>query len=67
MKEKIENIRTEVLEKINNVDDIKKLQDIKVEYLGKKGPIQELLANMGSLSIEEKREFGIYTKIVYFS
>ena len=58
MREKIESIKKEVLEKINCVEDSKKLYDLKVEYLGKKGPIQELLAGMGSLSIEEKKEFG---------
>ena len=56
MKEKIEIIKKEVLEKINLINDSKKLQDLKVEYLGKKGPIQEMLSNMGSLSIEEKKE-----------
>jgi phenylalanyl-tRNA synthetase alpha chain len=58
MKEKIENIRKEILEKINDVDDIKKLYDLKVEYLGKKGPLQEILSNMGNLSIEEKKLVG---------
>ena len=58
MKEKIEIIKKEILDKISKIDDTKDLYDLKVEYLGKKGPIQELLSTMGSLSIEEKKEFG---------
>ena len=58
MREKIEIIRNEILSKINEIEDTKNLQDLKANYLGKKGPIQELLSNMASLSIEEKKEFG---------
>ena len=48
MKEKVEQIKNEVLSKIENINDTKTLYDLKVEYLGKKGPIQELMSNMGS-------------------
>ena len=58
MKEKVEQIKKEVLEKIENIIDTKVLYDLKVEYLGKKGPIQDLMSNIGNLTIEEKREFG---------
>ena len=58
MQEKVELIKKEVLEKISNIDDSKVLYDLKVEYLGKKGKISDLIATLGSLSIEEKREFG---------
>lgn len=58
MKEKIEQIRNEVIKKLNNIEDTKTLYDLKLEYLGKKGPIQEILSNMSNLTIEEKRELG---------
>ena len=37
---------------------VKELDNLKVEYLGKKGSITALLKNMGKLSVEEKKTFG---------
>ena len=59
MKEKIETLQKEALNKIDNVKDLKELNDIKVEYLGKKGPINELTTHMKELSPDEKRDFGM--------
>jgi len=58
MKEKIENIRLELQEKINNVKNLNELNELKAEYLGKKGKVTELSNVMKDLSIEEKKEFG---------
>lgn len=58
MREKVEKIRTEIEERIKNITSLKELSDLKVEYLGKKGPINELSARMRELSVEEKKEFG---------
>lgn len=58
MKEKVEQIKREVVDKIQNIQDTKQLYDLKVEYLGKKGIINELTSSLGSMSIEEKKEFG---------
>ena len=59
MKEKIETLQKEALNKIDNVKDLKELNDIKVEYLGKKGPINELTTHMKELSPDEKKDFGM--------
>ena len=59
MKEKVETLKTEVLEKLSNSKSLKEVNDLKVEYLGKKGPIQELTSHMKELDIEEKKEFGM--------
>ena len=59
MKEKIETLQKEALNKIDNVKDLKELNDIKVDYLGKKGPINELTTHMKELSPDEKRDFGM--------
>ena len=59
MNEKIEKLKKEALAKIEKVIDLKKLNDIKVEYLGKKGPVNELTTHMKELSSEEKRDFGM--------
>ena len=42
MKEKVETLKTEVLEKLANTKSLKEVNDLKVEYLGKKGPTAPL-------------------------
>ncbi|MBR4693793.1 MAG: phenylalanine--tRNA ligase subunit alpha [Bacilli bacterium] len=59
MKEKIEILKSEVLEKLANAKNLKEVNDLKVEYLGKKGPIQELTGHMKDLDVEEKKSFGM--------
>lgn len=54
----MENIKNDVLKEIENINDTKALYDVRVKYLGKKGIISELLANLGKLSIEEKKKQG---------
>ncbi len=58
MKEKVENLKKEIEEKVKKVISLKELNDLKVEYLGKKGPISELSSMMRELSVDEKKEFG---------
>ena len=59
MKEKVETLKAEVLEKLKNTKSLKEVNDLKVEYLGKKGPIQELTSHMKDLDAEDKKEFGM--------
>ena len=59
MKEKVENLKLEVAKTLENTTCLKEVNDLKVEYLGKKGPVQELTSHMKELSSEEKREFGM--------
>lgn len=59
MKEKVENLKLEVAKKLESTTCLKEVNDIKVEYLGKKGPVQELTSHMKELSSEEKRDFGM--------
>ena len=58
MKEKVENIKNEIIKKIEDINDCKILYELKQEYLGKKGKIQELVSVLGNLSLEEKKSFG---------
>lgn len=44
---------------IEKVTNLKQLNDIKVLYLGKKGPVSDLSLLMREISNEEKKEFGI--------
>lgn len=58
MKEKIDLLKQEINEKVQLVDNLKDLNELKIIYLGKKGPISELLNNMKDLNIDEKKEVG---------
>ena len=58
MKEKVEQLKKEVLKKIEETNNLKEINEIKVEYLGKKGPVNELSSHIKELNQEEKKEFG---------
>lgn len=58
MKEQLEAIQAEALERISQTEDMKDLQDIKVAYLGKKGSLTSVLRGMGKLSKEERPVVG---------
>ena len=59
MKEKVEKIKQEVIEKITKSKSLKEANDIKVEYLGKKGPINELSTHIKELDATERKDFGM--------
>ena len=58
MKERLEGLKNEALAKVNDAQSLKELQEIRVAYLGKKGPITEVLRGMGQLSAEERPLIG---------
>lgn len=58
MKEKLLALKEEALTKLTGAGELKALQDVKVEYLGKKGPITEVLRGMGQLPAEERPLMG---------
>ena len=57
--ENVNEILKSLEEKISKVSNMNSLNDIKAEYLGKKGLITALSSKMASLSIEEKKTFGM--------
>ncbi|MEG0423688.1 MAG: phenylalanine--tRNA ligase subunit alpha [Erysipelotrichaceae bacterium] len=56
--DKLANIKEEGLEKIEACQDAFSLQQLRVLYLGKKGPIQEVMGMMKDLPNEERPAFG---------
>ncbi|WP_372637681.1 phenylalanine--tRNA ligase subunit alpha [Cohnella sp.] len=58
MKERLEALRSEALDKLQTVADAAALNDLRVHYLGKKGQLTEILRGMGSLSAEERPIIG---------
>lgn len=54
----LEKILSELESKIKSIDNLNTLNELKAEYLGKKGHISMLSSKIASLSIEEKKTFG---------
>ncbi|MBR2180485.1 MAG: phenylalanine--tRNA ligase subunit alpha [Oscillospiraceae bacterium] len=58
MSEKTTQLRESFVSALSAVDNMEALEAIRVEYLGKKGLVTELLKDMKNLSPEEKKTFG---------
>jgi phenylalanyl-tRNA synthetase alpha chain len=58
MQERLKELQIEAIEKIEQSPSLKELNEIRVAYLGKKGPITEVLRGMGKLSAEERPVMG---------
>ena len=56
--ENVTNIKNEGLSRIEACESLADLQNLRVLYLGKKGPIQDLMKSMKDLSKEERPAFG---------
>ena len=58
MKEKIETIKSKLLDDLVDVKTLQDIVDIKAKYIGKSGLITELTKNMRDLSVDERKEIG---------
>ena len=58
MKENISNLKIEIIKSLEDANDLKQLNDLKVKYLSKKGEVSNLTNLLSTMSIEEKKEFG---------
>ena len=56
---KVEEIKNLIEEKLQNINTAEELQNIKAEFMGKKGHITELQSLIKEVPNEEKKEFGI--------
>lgn len=54
----VEVIINDLNNKLKDINDINGLNEIKAEFIGKKGCITELSKKMGTLSVEQKKVFG---------
>lgn len=64
MRERLSELKQEALKKIAQSSTLKELETIRVSYLGKKGPITEVLRGMGKLPAEERPMMGKYANEV---
>lgn len=60
LKKQLEALRDETLQKIEKSEALQELNQIRVETLGKKGPITEVLRGMKHLSAEERPVVGSF-------
>ncbi|QPC48419.1 phenylalanine--tRNA ligase subunit alpha [Mangrovibacillus cuniculi] len=64
MQQKLDQLKQEALASIEQSTTLKELNDVRVAYLGKKGPITEVLRGMGKLSAEERPKMGALVNVV---
>ena len=58
MDQKLLDLKTEALSNIEACDNLARINELRVEYLGKKGILSGLSSNMGKLQPSERAEFG---------
>ncbi len=58
MKEKLLELKNQALAELDQVTTPDQLKDLRVKYLGKKGPMTEVLRGMGALAAEERPIIG---------
>lgn len=58
MKEKLEQIKNSAMSFIEKVEDLNALDELRIQYLGKKGELTAVLRNMKDLSNEERPIIG---------
>jgi phenylalanyl-tRNA synthetase alpha chain len=56
--DQISQIEAEAVERIGQADSLALLNDLKVRYLGRKGPVMAILKSLGSLPPDERKKVG---------
>lgn len=64
MENELLKIKEEALAKLADCSSLKELNEIRVLYLGKKGPIQEAMKSMKDMTPEERKTFGQTSNLV---
>lgn len=58
MREKLQVLKEQALQDLETVTSLEALKNLKVQYLGKKGSLTEILRGMGALSADERPKIG---------
>ena len=64
LKAKIDALKEEALAKIKASENLDSLNQVRVAYLGKKGPLTEVLRGMKDLSAEDRPKIGALANVV---
>lgn len=54
----LKKIQKEALKGFAEIESVEQLESLRVEFLGKKGKLSEILKQMGSLEPEERKKIG---------
>ena len=55
----LENVLQQATVELTNISDLVTLQQVKANYLGKKGAVAQVMSNLKDLSIEQRKELGM--------
>ena len=58
MSEQVEELKQKALQELKGVDNLKDLESWRVHYLGKKSPLTQILRNLATLPIDERKAVG---------
>ena len=58
MQNRVTSLRQQFQSELSSVHSVKDLEQLKVRYLGKKGPVQDLMQSLRDLPSEERRSAG---------
>jgi len=64
MEQKLNDLKELALSKIQEATNVKELNEVRVAYLGRKGPITDLLKGMGKLPAEERPKMGALVNVI---
>lgn len=58
MEKKLSEVKTAIENELNNINDTKTLESFRIRFLGRKGVLNELIKELVSLPIEDRKRFG---------
>ena len=58
MREKLEKLKEQVTEKLDQINSLENLDELRIAILGKKGELTSIMKEMGSIAAEKRAEFG---------
>jgi phenylalanyl-tRNA synthetase alpha chain len=58
MLQQLEEIKSSALKQLDSIDNVKDLESWRVHYLGKKSPLTQILRNLATLPIDERKAVG---------
>ena len=64
MEQQLKEIKERGIERITEATNLKDLNEVRVAYLGRKGPITDLLKGMGKLPAEERPKMGALVNVI---
>ena len=62
--EQLKKLEKQIEKEINEAQDVQRLNEIRITYLGKKGEITHILRGLKGVSLEERPKIGSYANQV---